>query len=193
MARESAIDKLTPEHKQQLDDKLFDNGFNGYQDLAGWLQNLGYEISKSSVHRYGKKLENKLAAAKAATDMAMHFAENAADDTGALSNATISLMQTELFNTLVALKELEDGQPTEERLLLLAKISKPFSELTRASITQKKFESEVKEKARAELLAEQAEKLEEHVQAGGLGAEQVDFWRREFLGVKSGVKSEVKK
>lgn len=189
MARESAIDKLTPEHKQQLDDKLFDNGFNGYQDLAGWLQNLGYEISKSSVHRYGKKLESKLSAAKVATDMAIHFAENAADDMGALSNATISLMQTELFNTLVTLKELEEGQPTEERLLLLAKISKPFSELTRASITQKKFESEVKEKARAELLAEQAEKLEEHAQAGGLGADQVDFWRREFLGVKSGVKT----
>ena len=188
MARESAIDKLSADHKKQLDDKLFDNGFNGYEDLAGWLQRLGYEISKSSVHRYGKKLETKLAAAKVATDMAIHFAENAADDTGALSNATITLMQTEAFNGLVALKELEDDQTPEERLLLLAKISKSMAELTRANITQKKWETEVKARARAELLAEQAEKLEEHAQAGGLGAEQVDFWRREFLGVKSGVK-----
>lgn len=189
MARKSAIDQLAPEHKKKLDDKLFDNGFNGYLDLTAWLQKLGYEISKSSVHRYGKKLETKLSAAKVATDMAIHFADNAADDTGALSNATITLMQTEAFNGLVALKELEENQTPEERLLLLAKISKSMAELTRASITQKKFESEVKEKARAELLAEQAEKLEEHAQAGGLGADQVDFWRREFLGVKSGVKS----
>lgn len=188
MARKSAIDQLAPEHKKSLDDKLFDNGFNGYLDLTEWLQNLGYEISKSSVHRYGKKLETKLAAAKVATDMAMHFAENAADDTAALSNATITLMQTEAFNGLVALKELEEDQTPEERLLLLAKISKSMAELTRASITQKKWEGEVKEKARAELLAEQAEKLEEYAQAGGMGADQVDFWRRTFLGVKAEVK-----
>lgn len=188
MARETAIDQLQPEHKHQLDDKLFDNGFNGYQDLAGWLQKLGYEISKSSVHRYGKKLEGKLAAAKIATDMAIHFADNAADDTGALSNATITLMQTEAFNALVALKDLEIDQPPEERLLLLAKISKSMAELTRANITQKKWETEVKTRARAELLAEQESLLEEHAQAGGLGAEQVDFWRREFLGVKTASK-----
>ena len=184
MARMSAIDQLEPEHKTQLDDKLFDNGFNGYVDMAKWLQEMGYEISKSSVHRYGKKLETKLAAAKVATNMAIHFAENAADDTAALSSATITLLQTEAFNALVGLKELEDNQTPEERLLLLAKINKSMAELTRASITQKKWENEVKDKARAELLAEQAQKLEEHAQAGGLGAEQVEFWRREFLGVK---------
>ena len=184
MGRETAIDQLKPEHKKQLDDKLFDNGFNGYEHLAGWLKQLGYEISKSSVHRYGKKLETKLAAAKVATDMAIHFAENAADDTGALSNATITLMQTEAFNALVALKELENDQTPDERLLLLAKISKSMAELTRANITQKKWESEVKARAREELIREQEAKLEEHAKAGGLGREQVDFWRREFLGVK---------
>lgn len=183
MARVTAIDQLSPEHKRELDDKLFDEGFNGYKDLAKWLQQLGYEISKSSVHRYGKKLETKLAAAKVATDMAIHFAENAGDDTGALSNATITLMQTEAFNALVSLKELDEVEDKSDRLLLIAKISKSMAELTRANITQKKWESEVKEKARAELLAEQAQKLEEHAKAGGLGNDQVEFWRREFLGV----------
>lgn len=184
MGRETAIDRLAPEHRKKLDDKLFDNGFNGYQDLEAWLRELGYEISKSSIHRYGKKLESKLNAAKVATDMAIHFAENAGDDTGALSNATITLMQTEAFNALVSLKELDEVENKEERLLLIAKISKSMAELTRANITQKKWESEVKERARAELIKEQEEKLEEHAKAGGLGKDQVDFWRREFLGVK---------
>lgn len=183
MGKETAIDQLSDKHKRELDDKLFDNGFNGYLDLAKWLQSMGYEIGKSSVHRYGQKLERKLAAAKTATDMAIHFAENAGDDTGALSNATITLMQTEAFNALVSLKELDEVEDKSDRLMLIAKISKSMSQLTRANIAQKKWEAEVKEKARAELLAEQAEKLEDIEQAGGMGAEQVDFWRREFLGV----------
>lgn len=184
MGRETAIDRLSPEHKKMLDDKLFENGFNGYVDLEKWLREMGYEIGKSSIHRYGKQLENKLNAAKIATDMAIHFAENAGDDTGALSNATITLMQTEAFNSLVAMKQLEEVEAPEERLLLIAKISKSMAELTRANILQKKWEGEVKAKARAELLAEQAEKLEQHAKAGGLGKDQVEFWRREFLGVR---------
>ncbi len=183
MARQTAIDQLSIEHKNALDDKLLDNGFNGYRELADWLQAEGYEISKSAVHRYGQKFERKLSAAKTATDMAIHFAENAGDDTAALSNATITLMQTEAFNALVSLQELDETEDKSERLLLIAKISKSMSELTRANIAQKKWESEVREKARAELLAEQAEKLNEMAQAGGMGADQVDFWRREFLGV----------
>ena len=85
---------------------------------------------------------------------------------------------------MTALEELKEGDNPAERLKLLGQISKPIGELTRAGITQKKWEREVKEKARAELLAEQAEKLEEHAKAGGLGKDQVEFWRREFLGVR---------
>ena len=80
MGRETAIDRLAPEHKKMLDDKLFENGFNGYVDLAQWLQDLGYEIGKSSIHRYGQKLERKLAAVQASTQAAIMIAEASPDD-----------------------------------------------------------------------------------------------------------------
>lgn len=57
MARITAIDRLSPEHKKLLDEKLTTNGFHSYEALAEWLNELGYEIGKSSLHRYGQKLE----------------------------------------------------------------------------------------------------------------------------------------
>ena len=131
-----------------------------------------------------QKMEEKLNAIKASTQMAIYMQEQLGDDTSALGGMTINMIQAQAYKAMTALEELKEGDNPAERLKLLGQISKPIGELTRAGITQKKWEREVKEKARAELLAEQAEKLEEHAKAGGLGKDQVEFWRREFLGVR---------
>ena len=100
MGRETAIDQLSPEHKKLLEDRL-KRGFNGYVELAEWLQAEGYKISKSSVHRYGQKLERKLAAVQASTEAALMIVESTPDDGDARSQAVLSLVQTDLFNALV--------------------------------------------------------------------------------------------
>lgn len=57
MARQTAVDRLTDEHKQELDSYLIENNFSGYVYLEKRFRSLGYEISKTSIHRYGQKLE----------------------------------------------------------------------------------------------------------------------------------------
>lgn len=47
----STIDKLPDDIKGQLDIKLADNT-NTYEELAAWLKESGYEISKSAIGRY---------------------------------------------------------------------------------------------------------------------------------------------
>lgn len=59
MARRTAIDELSNEHKQQLDEWLIANHFSDYEYLEKWLRELGYKIGKSSLHRYGQKLEQQ--------------------------------------------------------------------------------------------------------------------------------------
>ncbi len=83
-----------------------DQGFCGYEEIANILQERGYNVSKSSVHRYGQKL-NKLAAVQASTQAAMMIADAAPDDSDMRSSAVLSLVQTELFNALIALQESE--------------------------------------------------------------------------------------
>lgn len=54
MARESTIDLLSAEDKTWLDKRFYGSGFCGYEEIANILQERGYNVSKSSVHRYGQ-------------------------------------------------------------------------------------------------------------------------------------------
>lgn len=47
----SKIDQLPPETKAQVDDMVADSSFT-YQDIADWLKEQGYEISRGAVGRY---------------------------------------------------------------------------------------------------------------------------------------------
>lgn len=176
MARETAIYRLSPEHKKMLDDRLTHQGFFGYEQLAKWLNDLGYEIGKSSVHRYGQKLENKLPAIKASTQAALMIAEATPDDSDARSQAVLSLVQTEIFNTLVALQDWEDDDSIDpvKRLSMITKAGKGISEIVKASILQKQHAIDVKEKAK---------EVETIVKTGGLSDETAELIRAKILGI----------
>ena len=179
MGRESTIDQLKPEDRQMLDRWLMDKGFCGYEEVANKLAELGYSVSKSSVHRYGQKLENKLAAVKASTQAAMMIADAAPDDSDMRSAAVLSLVQTELFNALVALQESdnEDVNPAD-RIMLMAKAGKGIAGIAQASVNQKKWESEVREKV--EKAAKAVEKI---IKKGGLSADTAAEIRKQILGI----------
>ena len=178
MARETAIDQLTPEHLQLFKQRLEDSGFKNYQDLTDWLTELGYQISKSSVHRFGKKHEQKMQAVSLSTQAAIYMAERNPDDAGALSSTVITMMQSEFFNALVQLQSLDDDTDPMERMGALSKISKGIAELGKASINQKKHQIEVREKAQAA-----ADKVEQIANKGGLTGDTVQEIRKAILGI----------
>lgn len=179
MARESAVDLLDDEDKQWLNNWFKDKGFCGYEEIANILQERGYNISKSSVHRYGQKLEQKLAAVQASTQAALLIADAAPDDGDQRSAAVLSLVQTELFNALIALQESndEDADPAE-RLELIAKCSKGIAEITKASVNQKKWQLEVQD--RVEKAAKAVEKI---AKKGGLSEKTAKEIRKQILGI----------
>lgn len=179
MARESSIDQLSNDDKTWLDKRFIDKGFCGYEEIAAILQERGYNVSKSSVHRYGQKVEQKLAAVQASTQAAMMIAEAAPDDSDMRSSAVLSLVQTELFNALVALQEAdnEDADPAD-RIMLMAKAGKGIAEIAKASVNQKKWESEVKERVQAA-----AKAVEKIVKKGGMSKDTVDEVKKEILGI----------
>ena len=179
MGRESTIDQLKPEDRQMLDRWLMDKGFCGYEEIAGKLAELGYSVSKSSVHRYGQKLEQKLSAVKASTQAALMIAEAAPDDSDMRSAAVLSLVQTEFFNALMALQEsdINDTDPAD-RIMLMAKAGKGIAEITKASVNQKKWEAEVKERVQAA-----AKAVDKIAKKGGLSAETAAEIRKQILGI----------
>ena len=177
MPKRSKVSTLPADVRQWLDRALVEGNFSDYQLLEMTLADKGFTIGKSSLHRYGQQLESRLAAVRASTEAARAVAEAAPDDADLRSAAVMSLVQTDIFNVMVMLQEVETAEP-EERLKLMAKAAKAIAELSRASVNQKKWETVVRERVKS--AADAAERI---AKKGGLSASSVAEIRKSILGI----------
>jgi hypothetical protein len=168
MPPRSKVGQLPAEVKAWLDQALAENNFSDYEALSVELAGRGFAISKSALHRYGQNFEERLSALKVASEQARAVVAAAPDEEGAVNEALMRLVQEHLFKLLMS----EGGQ------FDLPKVAKAVAELGRASVVQKKWQSEVRSKAEA--AAAQVEKI---ARKGGLNADTVAEIRREILGV----------
>lgn len=181
MPPRSKISQLPQEIRDALNKELISSGFSDYEGLERWLDGLGYQIGKSSINRHGQNLERKLAAIKASTEAATAIAEAAPDDSDLRSAAVISLVQTELFDLLVSLQEVEDEDDPAERAKLVARVAKSAAELSRASVNQKKWQAQTEARIRAEV----AETVEKVARENGVTDTTIENIRA-VLGIKTG-------
>ena len=65
--RRNSIDCLSPEVRKAVRQALYARGFRDYAGLAAELAAQGHAVSKSALHRYGRKLEEAVKAAELAT------------------------------------------------------------------------------------------------------------------------------
>lgn len=149
MPPRSKIEQLPDELRAALDRKLIEDGFGNYVELADWLTAQGYTIGKSAVGAYGQNLQRRLDAIRASTEAARLISQAAPDDADERSNAIISLVQTEIFESLLALQDAAEETDPGERVAILGKAAKNIAALTRASVTRNKWASEVKQKVDA--------------------------------------------
>ena len=170
MPPRSKVAGLPKPVKAWLDKALAENGFSEYETLATELSAQGFSISKSALHRYGQDFESKLSALKMASEQARAVVAAAPDEEGAVNEALMRLVQEHLFKILMA-----DGKSFD-----LPKVAKAVAELGKASIAQKKWQTEYREKAEAA-----ASRVEKIAKKGGLNQATVDEIRREILGMAS--------
>lgn len=171
MPRRSKVLSLPEAVRQTLDRKLVEHGFQDYEDLSEWLHGKGYEISKSAVHRYGQEFEARLAALRLASAQAKEIVTAIGDNEGAMGDALTSLAQEKAFQVLMNL-EAEDEE------ISLDKLMTSIARLNRTGIQQKKFQQEMREKARAA-----AEEVEEITRQEGLSDDVAATIREKILGI----------
>lgn len=172
MGVRSKIVDLPADKREELERRLIDGGFRGYVELEAWLAQHGHEISKSAIHRYGSKLEEKIARLKASAERARYVVESSPDIADNMAQATMRLLQEKLY---VVLEEMDDLDPESVDLV---KLSKAMAPLVRASIAQKQYAQEVAERARA--AADMADRI---ASKGGLSSDAAAEIRRAILGV----------
>lgn len=57
MSRRNVVETLPPEVRAMIRDLLYQSGFSDYTGLVNELQAQGHNISRSALHRFGKKLQ----------------------------------------------------------------------------------------------------------------------------------------
>lgn len=163
MPAPSKIELLPEDIRAELNGQIVARAFSDYEALAAWLAERGFGISKSAIHRYGQRLERKLAAIRASTEAARTIAEAAPDDADLRSAAVMSLVQTEIFDVLVSLQEASDEDVDQvTRVKLLSQAAKNIATLSRASVNQKKWSLEL----RRELAQELERKVDAQAKSG---------------------------
>ncbi|WLH21564.1 DUF3486 family protein [Pseudomonas sp. FP215] len=170
MPPRSKVSSLPKSVKTWFDKALVENNFSDYEALAEELASRGFSISKSALHRYGQDFESKLSALKMASEQARAVVAAAPDEEGAVNEALMRLVQEHLFKLLMT-----DGDQMD-----LPKVAKAVAELGKASVVQKKWQAEWREKV--ETAAARVEKI---AKKGGMSQSTADEIRREILGMAS--------
>lgn len=171
MTARSKIVRLPAAVKAWLDKALVENSFSQYQQLTDELAARGFEISQSSLQRYGHKFQDQLAALKMSGEQAKALLAASPDDEGAVSDALMRLTQHKLFSALQEL-EIDPSKP-----LSLTAATKAVADLSRATVTHKKWQAEV---WKAQLVADDVDKL---VKDAGMSGDSADLIRQKILGV----------
>lgn len=189
MGRKSSIDRLDPEIKAYISAMLatgsvtLDELIADLQERYPVASKAGDLPSRSAMGRYGQKLERRLSAIRASTEAAKMIQAQAGDDKDARSEALTALVQTELFEAILALQEADDPEANaEDRVAMLSSAAKNIATLTRSSVNLKKFQAETEEAARKKLLEEQRAALEAMPNKGGVTAD-TKAKIREALGI----------
>lgn len=110
MPPRSKIVTLPPKLRAELDRRLIDGHFSGYAGLARWLGQQGCKISYSRVHKYGQKLERRLDTLRLATEQARAVVEAAGEADDTVNEGLMRLVQGDLFNVLLEVRELDPGK-----------------------------------------------------------------------------------
>lgn len=155
MAPRSKVYDLPADLRAELDGRLIESGFGDYQGLAGWLGEQGYEIGKSSLHRYGQDLEADFSEAMGdvyrSAELARRLIASDPDEQAALSDASIRINQDTLLRLSIQLRK---AQLDPEALApLLSQIGRATADLARVSISQRKHADAVRKQAETEARA----------------------------------------
>ena len=146
MPSRSKISKLPAEIQEELNKRLVGNGFSGYEGLVAWLDENGFAISKSALHRHGQEFEKNLIAIKMATEQAKAVVDAVPDSEGDMSEALMRLIQQKAFDQLINLSGDQD--------ISLTALGRMIADISRASVIQKKFSADVR--AKIDLAADKA-------------------------------------
>jgi hypothetical protein len=186
MPPRSKISQLPAHVREWLHSAFVDRAFGGIEGITAELQaklreaGVAVYIGKSAVGAESQKVQRAQEALRATTEAARLIAKTASQEGDPLGGATMALVQSEIFELVLKTREAADEVEPGAKIKLLNQVALAASRLSRATVNQDKWRSEVDASARAA-----ADKVTKLAQKGGLQPKTVEEIRRSILGIAS--------
>lgn len=148
MGRVHKARRLPEEARAWLEAAIQQDRYTLEELVAGLQERFDAELSRSSVHRWRQRIERTMQAIKASTEAARLIAQHAPDETDEHSAAVIRMVQSALFEALLRVREAEDVAPADQ-VRLLSQAARAIADASRASIGQKRWQDEARERLAA--------------------------------------------
>lgn len=163
MPRVSKIAKLPESLRVWLRRAIVERGYGDIVALTEELNALCKEggvaitLGKSAVGEESKRIKRAQEAIRATTEAAKLIAEAAPDDGDNRSMAAMAIVQSEVFELLLQVRESETMTDPVERLGVMNEAALGLSRLSRSRVNQARWNTEVQ--AKATLAADKVGKL----------------------------------
>ena len=160
-----------------------------YGDIVGLTDDLNalckqggvaITIGKSAVGKESQRIKRAQEAIRATTEAAKLIAESAPDEADHRSAAAMALVQSEVFEMLLKVRESDEIDDPVERLGVMGDAALSLSRLSRARVNQSRWAVEVEQRARAV-----ADKVSKLARKGGLDEATASEIRASILGIPS--------
>lgn len=163
MPRVSKIAKLPENLRTWLRRAIVERGYGDIVGLTEELNALCKEggvaitLGKSAVGEESKRIKRAQEAIRATTEAAKLIAEAAPDDGDNRSMAAMAIVQSEVFELLLQVRESETMTDPVDRLAVMNDAALGLSRLSRSRVNQARWNTEVQ--AKAQLAADKVGKL----------------------------------
>lgn len=178
------IAKLPPEIRAWFERQVVERAFS---DIVGLTEELnaickakGLEITigKSAVGEESLRIKRAQESIRATTEAARLIAETSPDDGDQRSAAAMAIVQSEVFEMLLQIRESESMEDPVARLDVMNQAALGLSRLSRARVNQAKWAADVEQRAKAA-----ADKVAKIAKQGGMSATTVAQIRESILGI----------
>lgn len=178
------IARLPEDIRRWLHETLIDRAYGDIVGVTDELQQMlrdagiAMYIGKSAVGAEALKLKRASESIRVTTEAARVIAESSRDDADARGEAAMALVQSEVFELLLQVREAEAVADPVERLGLMSESALALSRLSRTRVMQARWRTEVEQRAKAA-----ADSVTKIARSGGLSSDQVDEIRAQILGI----------
>jgi Protein of unknown function (DUF3486) len=184
MPPRSKIAQLPPELREWLHQTFVQRAFGDIEAVTEELNTLmkkagvAISIGKSAVGAESQRVRRAQESIRATTEAAKLIAASSRDDEDSRGEAAMALIQGEIFEALLMVREADGIEDPVERVGVMSAAATAVARLSRARVHQSQWRLQVEAKAKAA-----ADAVCKIAKKGGLTPEQIREIRASILGV----------